>query len=448
MSVEYKQRAIGIDWGGEPDRIYSGSGAYRTTKDGCFDNDDQIISWYRSYRASASSLLTVPSYYGTFVGTELLSGVKGRRNTYNPCYHVRIGARNLPHCAVRISGSYPDMYHVEYFYRRAFPTATCPTISEVENFHRTVSDTTFARARALHTMQPRFQGKVDLLNFVFELKDFKDIVKLANSKYFANFLDLMQGYRSLTSRRGLRSPEPTGVSANAWLAYNLAYAPFVRDLFQIIKQAQETVTELQNQFALDGINLQDSHYSEDLGVVDELGPPGTRNSWWLQSGTYSCSKYTATFGYTYDYRVVGTIPLYCKYWGLGGSFESFWNAVPFTFVADYVIQIGKSIRAMERDPHVNITSSWLGESIKTTKTRGVHTAVGTSRNFGIYFGGDKVFRNRKAEGRLLAGFQASIYNRAFVGHNPIAGLYVPRVKLPSGKQSITLAALARTLFLP
>ena len=89
---------------------------------------------------------------------------------------------------------------------------------------------------------------------------------------------------------------------------------------------------------------------------------------------------------------------------------------------------------METDPNVHLCMLDYCESIKTTKSSGIHMCNTGSLKFGVIDG------SLATEG-LLSGYEAKIYSRRIVP--PSKGLYIPQVAKPKSDQMLKIAAVLR-----
>jgi hypothetical protein len=295
-----------------------------------------------------------------------------------------------------------------------------------------------AARRAWWHMQPRFEGEVDMLNFLFELRDFKSLIK--------HCLTFKMSYRKL--RNILRRPpkigkqDPTKGAAGVFLTWQLALKPLLMDLTSIHAQLCTLVREVQEEFNSAGSEDQSSHYSELLGSEQTGMTPGTKVNYIYGSGSYRSTMFTATMHYKYAYEMRSTIDAFVKYWGLSPSAETFWNAIPWTFVFDYFVKIGDSIHAMEIDQNVDLRMTDYAESLLTTSTTGTHLLPGSSSIYRFLMVDDEILP-QVSYPRLISGTKGTIYERRVT--SPNFGPALPRLNLPSGKQSAVMASLVRCI---
>lgn len=440
-----KTRTLPTNLGEAGDSLYYASTSSTTSTIYPTLSDQWFMDSYNAGMLARGTLVNVP--YND-EGTEYIEWSAQGRDTYNECRHQVTGRVNLPfNVAFERYGKPWTIYLYPYF-RMSQPSYAQWSVSTIK--HPTV-DFTAARARAWHNMQPRFEGEVSMLNFLLELKDFRDVSKfiflreskdkiLQLRKLFAGAADNLRRSTKPSLRPG-PGVDPTKAAASAVLLKNFALDPLVRDLVTMFAQAATLATEAQLMFMRDGMVYQTSHYTEEIDRSESMTYYPYNNNYIYKYGTQNFTKFTATLKYRYDYSMRSTVDAFCKYWGLSGSFEAFWNAIPFSFIADYFIQIGNSIRAMEHDPHVRIHHWYYGESLKTTYQAGWVTS-GDTRMKRLILNGQLIKPQHHAD-QLLAGTMGSIYTRRLT--QPYYGPATPRVRIPSGKQGLNLLCLARCL---
>lgn len=441
-----KERDLGFSWGpGETNGIFRQSSSSHYTAPPA-EKERIIGTWEDGRKAAliAPATMPLPSAYGNYVGKEYLSGSIGSRQTFNPVYHTKLQGESIALLLwfKKYTITEPQGWLTYPFWRHAFPTMTQQPVSatEVSAFHRSHPVGLDVRARAWHNMQPRFDSDVSLINTLYELKDFKYAVSqlLKKNKKDTSLLD--ESIRGINKLVKNVVRDPSRPIAGAWLAYHLAYLPTIKDATAILNQINNLVRDEQRKFSDEGESLQTSHYSEDLGSV-ETGSVGTGNYYWRTLGVHQSTKFTATLQYTYNYKMRDTADAWRKYWGLNGSFEAFWNMIPFSFVADYFVGIGKSIRAMEHDPNVDLTQHVYGESIKTSVSRGYY--INSDTRGLVTCCNRNVQRDADNTGLLLVGYKGSIYDRYRTA--PYFGPAPPKRKVPKTKQLLTMAALVRCI---
>lgn len=370
-------------------------------------------------------------------GSENIEWQSSGRDKYNPCLHVKSVLVNRPYLTVRNYGSY--YYLATWYYRQASYNYTPWFLKDLV---LPQLDYQSARANAWWNMQPRFESRVNLLVSLFELKDFRDVCRhIVNYRSVIN--QIRHSYRKIRNqiyKKGtIPIGDPTAAIASGILINNLALQPMIKDLTNILNQINIIVSEAQQAFQDEGSELQKSHYSEELSRNGVL-VRGTGNNAWFGDGEQNHTKFTATLRYTYDYSMRDKFLAWQKYWGLCGSFEAFWNMIPFSFLVDYIVRIGNSIHAMERDRNVNLHQYSYGESLKTSYQKGRITM--TDPLLHVLVLDDVLVSGTKAD-HVLSGLDGSIYWR--VPTDPYKGPATPRFHFPNGRQFLNMAALLRCL---
>lgn len=301
-------------------------------------------------------------------------------------------------------------------------------------------DVSSAARRAWWTMQPRFQGESNLLLSLVELKDFKDIAhnaaKLSNKLRAFGF----SGKRPSISKKSAKSAldRTTETVADGVLMYNFAIRPLISDYLNLIADAQTTVADAQRAFIDKGTIPFTAHYTEVLDSTQSLEKPQTY--WKHVSGSMQKLTFTASMERTYSVKPLSSYNAFMQYYGLGFSYETLWNLLPFSFLADYVLSIGKSIRAMERrDRNVNLSAISYYESVLNDSTWGVYAH---NLNGKVFFPCGGVYSTTTP--RFVSGYRSSHYQRyrAMINYGPA----LPNFAKYSDRKLLNSIALARVMF--
>lgn len=375
-----KERSHPYFLGTPADSLYSSTTLTITSGLKASINEDWMLSKYNTYMAKRATTAAGPMGY---IGWERINGTSGHRNRFNPVFHTRHRGMNIPFGAL-FKGSIPSANWAH----RCFYRLGSPVLVDATTLLRVPKDIDAMRSRAWANMQPEFGSGFSTLNFLFELKDFKDI---AHTFYhlrghFGKLFDALQGYYPRIKYGKIKSFDPTLSVSGATLAYNLMLAPLLRDFANIHDAFQQSVKEAQEAFQKLGLSDQSSHYREVEVFEDTRTQPSSGDYFWLRNGVYYRTEFNATLQYKYDYKMRNSFDAFCKYWGLSGSYEAMWNMMPFSFLVDYVVKIGKAIRAAERDMNVHVNPVWYGESIKTIHARGSFFANHDRFPFLVYNG--------------------------------------------------------------
>lgn len=309
-----------------------------------------------------------------------------------------------------------------------------------------------ASTRAWWAMQPRFEGEVSMLNFLFELKDFKNLAKLVfkPTETAIKIKSLVKRLRQIDSRLArssapisvVRNIADTGASslkiaAQMRLLNQFALKPLINDVVLILKQAQETVESVQAEFEQKGLSEQVRHYSENTTYVDTLPSVSNPIIYWTIPyglGTHHSSRFTATMEYKYSYAMRNAASAFRQYWGLEPSLEALWNAAPWSFLVDYFLKIGSVLHDVRLDPNVVLSASQYCESVLTSYSNGYCSTGHPDIRMVV----DGKIATR---GTIVVGRSGTFYERR-VGFPIRNRLPLPKLKLPSGNQGINMAALA------
>lgn len=311
----------------------------------------------------------------------------------------------------------------------------------------TPKDTLLSSNRAWQTMQPRFESDVDLLMSLgesLELVQLSSLLKFHGPKSISNSIDQISS--ALNLPKLLKTAPKIALSgltqsaAESWLAIQLAIMPTLSDAHNILNAMSVNIDQAQQNFAQKGIDGNTRNYRETLYEYDTR-VPGTYNAAYKSSGTRETVTFNAAMHYGYQYSLRDHVKAYEKYLGLHSKLSTYWEWIPFSFVVDYFLKIGKALKAMERDPNVsnlnvfNYSESLLSKSQTGSWIDSAHNLVSRAIVNG---------RIQEEPGLTqVAGSTSSLYTRVVT--EPSKGLYVPRVALPSSKQSSICLALVRVL---
>jgi hypothetical protein len=302
-------------------------------------------------------------------------------------------------------------------------------------------------------MQPRFQGDFDGLNFLFELKDFKNIAKhiaalrpsqiegsLRKAKAAISRADRAVRNGSATRRAVITASAATRLASEAILIKHFAIDPTVKDLLGLHGQLQNLVNDVQHRFREQGTNANRRHYSERIDESESTTISKDPNAWY-KKGTVYQDDFTATMEFTYDYKLRDNFSALERYYGLELNAEVVWNAIPFSFLVDYFCKIGDAIGNMTTDPNVMLEMSQYCESRLISKKHGMmwNGSVGRKSSWCAIVNGAPPVDNQ-----VISGYAGTLYERRVVP--PRKGMALPRLKLPSVKQALNIVALARCMW--
>lgn len=401
---------------------------------------------YGEQQATKFAVYPLPSMAD---GEEIISYTRFKPPKYNLCTHRFTQLLNYAYTATYYTTALHTSVAGAYYMRRKDGYST-PTLSLVStlNQHYT-ADADSARRTAWSTMQPRFEGDISMFNFIVELKDFKSLAtKLLTKHPIAKLSNYMRKISRKIRKRGTWIADHSKPLAELHLQNEFALKPLLSDIFTITCQIEELVANVQQEFSDAGRERNSRHYTEELfrTEADIRTPANIANAPQITVGTTCTTTFNATMEYSYEYNMRGTLDAFMKYWGVYPSAEAVWNALPGSFLFDYFIKVGDSLKLASRDPNVLLNMSQYCESLKSVMSVGVcfkpewlyAPVVLTGLTYGSMPVGLSTSNNQVHGARTL------LYTR--YPTSPNKGIALPRVKLPSSKQAINMLALARCFF--
>lgn len=205
------------------------------------------------------------------------------------------------------------------------------------------------RARAWQAMYPKLNTGFSLLNFLWELKDFPRLLRtLARLKTLIGKFDpAVFGSRT---------------AADLHLTIQFGIKPFVADIEQMVDLLSSFQKAIRD-FKRRGETPDNYHYSE---VID-LDTSDTYSSTGRTIHTYK-GVYHATMKCTYSYTIPPFLEGWRRVWGLRLTPENIWNAIPFSFLVDWVWKVNKFLAQFDEDPNLVVSIIAYCDSVKSTST--------------------------------------------------------------------------------
>lgn len=412
--------------------------------------------WCRAQYLSAENLRTTAVQACDWVGNEKIFSTFGLPNQFNNVTHLKTRAKNLPYFHLSEQYNSSSLMNCVYYWRSPVPTSIRTDVGSLalgNGFGQVGMDQMFS-ARAYWSMRPKFEGDVSIINSIFELKDFKDVVNLSHQlKGIRNAAKVLREYSEYVvkaKKKRLAAISPTSVSdnlalditgtvANAQLTYSLAIMPTIMDYLAITAQLLTDVHEKQKIFSEYGERGTTSHFSER--TTQSFASSNPNNGYAYATGLILQSKRTATARFKYSYIMRDRNEALRKYWGLTGTAEQLWNMLPLSFVVDYFLGVGKALSYMSWDEHVTDLKIEYCESIRTVAGSGYHLLLSPRTPCVIV---DGVVQKISSQSRslLVSGFEGTFYERKVM--EPYKGMVLPKLRLPTRNQTANLLALARS----
>lgn len=459
-------------------RLYSRTSIYGVP----VPSESEAKRLFYARRTLATTSIALDSNWGL----EEIVSQNGKRSEFHNCTHARQRGANLPFLLLWLVKG--RLQKVEYYRRstiRPYRKNLADTVSGLVSEYSPGGDPFFS-GRAFWSMRPKFQGEVSLINSVFELKDFKDV--LHPTKVVRSIRDLISGkavrsfmekaskspnalgvtrvsnnrdydgdiipqaaatiknaavgsFNLIPSSTSAMVRSTTGMAASAQLTLSLAIKPTIADVLAIIANAQRTAMDAQKMFHDYGNDGSVSHFSETALRSDQLTRCTGNNYVYAEGSTVKVVR-TATMRSFYEYKMRSHNQALQKYWGLTGTVDALWNMLPLSFVLDYVFTVGKVLEYMRRDDNVLHLRTEYCESVKLRATDGLHI-VQDSRVPALLIDGEWYPSTSKETSHLISGTEYTRYQRSVVP--PYKGPALPKFKVPSGSQGMNLLALARVI---
>jgi len=203
------------------------------------------------------------------------------------------------------------------------------------------------RARAWSELLPQLNDGLSMLNFILELADFRQLITTASK---------LRCRIALLKVRDIDLPQ---TAADLALAYAFGLAPMYDDLKRLANSLFN-VNKIVDEFIEAGKKAETYHYTEELWN-DKVREAVTTTGHWEE---YSSCIYHATLRCTYAYKKPPFLEALTRVMGLDLTLERLWNAIPWTFVVDWVYKVADALAALERDPNLTVNVIDYCDSIK------------------------------------------------------------------------------------
>lgn len=348
-----------------------------------------ITSRFKNGTAFNAEYASTPSWNRRIGVKSTLTGESGKDGRFRPCLHKTV--KYFPVTSVYGGESITNQF-VKAGGGSASSTLSCVT----DGFDQVCMATAYPRflafsepslslsavqwdglaAVALGKMLPSFYTGFSLPNFLFELKDFKHIALAARASVLGrktNIIAALLGMKG-TGNRALRPDQVLGKRtmkqlSQAYLSYNFGWAPLFSDIRKFFESWINFRERWSKMIANEG-KPRTTRYRQYVdgtafsGDIPESGEP-TFGGWsgvLHRRGRYEIHRiknpgiqYAATMRYRYklpsDIHNVGR-QMDALFDALGlqsGNPAAVWNAIPFTFVIDWFVNIGGFLERLRTD---------------------------------------------------------------------------------------------------
>lgn len=248
------------------------------------------------------------------------------------------------------------------------------------------------KGHALNSMLPGIRPRLSLINSIIELKDFKSLASsclraVRSLRTVESALAETARYRQLLAaslRRARKEPlrEILRRSSNGWLQYSFAWAPLVSDIIAVKRSIYETRKQIQN--LLERERLPQKHYyryylseqyedkDESVVVNHSAYHPDAQtvvgNCRYFRTVSHTSRVFQGTIHYSYELdgwaKQHAAMNGYLDALGVQVNPSVIWNAIPWTFVVDWVTGVSSWLSQFRRsnlEPKTHITGctfSW------------------------------------------------------------------------------------------
>ena len=351
-------------------------------------------------------------------GTEEITYDSGQ-SQFNFCDHTRdvFNYKNTqPVSFFYYNGGSPSMVNVK-------GSAIIPSVDPFDSVDLLITDQ--MRKRAWGSLMPELNTGFSLLNFIWELKDVRLLLSLAAKlSYLARTFD-----KALLSSR---------TAAELTLSYSFAIAPFIRDVETMV-DGLFRVNKRINEFIAQGRKVNTYHYVEDQQAAVRTVEDATRPGCILYSD--KVQTYRATLKASYTYKKPPELEGLLRVTGLRLTPEAIWNAIPFTFLIDWVLSVSTSLRSLDRDTNLTVHLVDYCDSIKYRQR------FYTERTYDMYYVGHQMSSVYVGQGSteppVIWEHERSRYLR--VPGVPDTGYAFPVLDTLSNRELVLGGALLRTL---
>lgn len=406
---------------------------------------EALLEWQKPFLAHPSWYVDRYFWNSGLVYNQVFGSTNRGYGKFNDCVNNKTYVYSRPFsCA--FWGGYPQVVALHRINLPVDIAARMTTVGAKKPLPQMDALIQIARMRATCNLVPAFEPYVEMLNFLFELKDFRDITRGA-ARFFGNHRKQVTDTvaflrrRAAPSRKGIPASEPTGAIAGGWLFNQFAVQPLLRDMSDIVAGLSDCATEAYQKFKKEGLEPSTMHYSET--VHDEL----LESANWVSYPTAGLAtfdtrekvRFTATLQQMYQAPDKTNAEIQQAAWGLRLTPSVLWNATKFTFLFDYFVKIGKALESAHRyQNRINVFPLQYCESILRQNATGFFVREGYVQQLDLGCIGKttKITRDKPITAIIRSEYSRSLAPQAYC-------MPLPKFKIPSGKQGLNMLALAR-----
>lgn len=290
--------------------------------------------------------------------------VKSLANSMPPYYVSEYIPTPINSTAVKTEYIYnmPQDHHAYYYSAFISAIGNAQTAMNLSTVDWSSLSTT-----ALTTMLPTLGGENSLVNFLLELKDFKSLVKWWDGSIHkkVGVIESALGYRA-------RFDKPLAKLSKSYLSYSFGWRPLYSDVVSLIQDVSTFTDRLvklwqrskipqQKYFgtwvagsSFTGATLLANGISGDGPTGGWIGPALNKIRCRAVIAKSDGIRYHATLRYRYEMppgwrTVAGVLKGYLDLLGVSRNPATLWNAIPFTFIIDWVVNVSKYLNSLRVD---------------------------------------------------------------------------------------------------
>lgn len=363
----------------------------------------------------------------TIVDTSTIVDNPHGRKQISPCRHYKTEYGNGEFDRIVLNSGIAGNANAHYSWDKQIQQ-TPPSVSGLDLPAFGAWDLYQAQSRAWRELQPVLRNNAGFSgsNFLFEMKELRGAP--------AQILRIGRGILSAAKHMTRRQSSLT--LAEGTLAYNYGFAPLVSDIsaFSVICG---DFTEAVRKHNRNATTWKTHHYSEKIPTVQTKSGTGTYVYYQGTSGRFNASVRVKS----QEINPRNTDAAR-EFYGLTLTPAQVWNMIPFSFLIDQFLTVGKSLEQLSRTP---IPGTQHGAFLCSIELEAAKVMCLTQNYYLRYFNGGCGNQGLDCEDdHPIAYVKKRSYDR-FIDLPPnLGGVPVPQFKMPSFTSILNDVALLRT----
>lgn len=208
-------------------------------------------------------------------------------------------------------------------------------------------------------------AKISLLNFLFELKDFRELGKSLSKIPQALRKDTLARDVKLTAKYGKKLPLAVAkASSDTFLSWNFQWAPFIGDLQTLSRVGTDAARRLDYLIKTNKKSVTVHYEKKDCYTHPNVGGEIFRNVFAGNDQYYILRDHVVDFESTWNLfhnlhdlqDAYSGIRATLATLGVNNPLKAVWNAIPFSFMVDWVLPLGNWLEKAAVQP---FTGEWV-----------------------------------------------------------------------------------------